>query len=261
MRVLKKPVRGLILLMISIVFLGIVISSIYYSRINQSVDPRIVPARELYARYDELAQQNQFNQVFKLLDSVESIYNTLPHYKDSYESGVIYNNRAAAFITMAINKDSLVVPAGSAEWKLMGKDQLLNLAEEAVQTSIRIYEQWLGDFSGLSEEEISGHIRNNFLTGLTEFSDDRQLKYVERRVDEITDAQLETPRRLSVSYTNLGIIHRHRENYEDAILNYQRAIELWGENLAAENNLNLLLGRPVKKRTFIQKMFPKERID
>jgi len=33
-------------------------------------------------------------------------------------------------------------------------------------------------------------------------------------------------------------------------------MELWGENLTAENNLNILLGRPVRKRTFIQKMFP-----
>jgi len=261
MRVFIKPARGLILVMISVVLLGVVISTFYYRRINQSVDPRIVSARELYAEYDELAQQNQFNQVFKLLDSVESIYNTLPHYLDSYESGVLYNNRAAAFITMAIHKDSMAVPAGSAEWKLMGKDQLLNLAEEAVQTSIRIYEKWLGDFSGLSEEEISGRIRSTFLTGLSEFPEEEQLNYLKRRVDEIADAQLETPRRLSVSYTNLGIVNRHRENYEDAILNYQQAIDLWEENLAAENNLNLLLGRPLKKRTFIQKMFPKERIE
>ncbi len=38
MRVFIKPMRGLILLMISIVLIGIAISSIYYGRLNQSVD-------------------------------------------------------------------------------------------------------------------------------------------------------------------------------------------------------------------------------
>ena len=261
MRFFMKPARGLILVMISIVLIGVVISNIYYRRINQSVDPRIIPAMELYSGYDELAVQNHFNPVFKLLDSVESIYHTIPHYKDSYEAGVLYNNRTAAFLTMAIHIDSLVVAAGSAEWKLMSKEQLLNLAEEAVKTSIRIYEHWLENFSRLPEEEISRYIENKFLSGLSGYTDKEQLKFLERRVKEIEDAQLETPRRLSVSYTNLGIIHRHREDYENAMISYQKAIELWEENLAAENNLNLLLGKPLKKRTFIQKMFPKERVD
>ena len=66
----------------------------------------------------------------------------------------------------------------------------------------------------------------------------------------------ETPRRLSVSYTNLGIMYRFREDYENAALSYKKAMDLWEDNLSAENNLNILLGRPLKKRSLLRKIFP-----
>jgi hypothetical protein len=48
-------------------------------------------------------------------------------------------------------------------------------------------------------------------------------------------------------------------DYEKAINNYQKAIDLWDQNLTAENNLNILLGKPLKKRNLIQKLFPPKR--
>ena len=69
----------------------------------------------------------------------------------------------------------------------------------------------------------------------------------------------ETDRRLSVCYTNLGVIERTRGNYQEAIMNYEKALNLWDRNLEAENNLNRLLGRPIKKRNLLQKLFPPDR--
>ena len=85
------------------------------------------------------------------------------------------------------------------------------------------------------------------------------VNFIKKRITEITEAQTETKRRLSVSYTNLGLVYRQQLKYEDAVLSYQKAIENWDRNLTAENNLNKLLGRPEKKRNLIQKLFPPER--
>ena len=70
---------------------------------------------------------------------------------------------------------------------------------------------------------------------------------------------METDRRVSVCYTNLGIILRSRDDNEGAAEMYIKALELWEMNLEAENNLNRLLGRPLKKRNIIQKLFPPEK--
>ena len=72
-------------------------------------------------------------------------------------------------------------------------------------------------------------------------------------------ALLENNRRLSVCYTNLGLISRFQGNYEDAVKQYEKALALWDRNLDAENNLNKLLNRPIKKRNIIQTLFPPEK--
>ena len=95
-----------------------------------------------------------------------------------------------------------------------------------------------------------------FLLGLENYTEKEKINFISKRVSEIVDAQNETPRRLSVAYTNLGIIKRHQEKYKDAIDCYTKAIELWDMNLAAENNLNTLLGRPLKKQNMLRKIFP-----
>jgi hypothetical protein len=47
--------------------------------------------------------------------------------------------------------------------------------------------------------------------------------------------------------------------YDSAAFYYNNAIELWDRNLTAENNLNILLNRPQKKRNLIQTLFPPEK--
>jgi tetratricopeptide (TPR) repeat protein len=114
-------------------------------------------------------------------------------------------------------------------------------------------------FSGKNEDAIIQEIESDFLDGLEQIPVKEQQSYLEKRVEEIIVAQHETKRRLSVSYTNLGIIHRHRGEFEEASEYYQKAFTLWEDNLTARNNLNILLGRPVEKRNFLEKLFPPDK--
>lgn len=246
----NKKTRALIMIMGALVLSGIAISYLYYKNINESIDPRIVKARTLYEKYNLYAQSNEFDSIFLLMDSIELIYTNFDHYKDSYEVGVLYNNRAASFLTMALYTNDI---------KEIDQDSIINLAEIAVKKSIEIYNHWLGKFQNKSLIEIENIISNDFYTGLEKYNADQKNKFLKNRINEIQDSQKETKRRLSVSYTNLGIIDRHKLLYESAANCYKKAIDLWDRNLTAENNLNVLLGRPIKKRSFIQRLFPPDR--
>jgi tetratricopeptide (TPR) repeat protein len=249
----NKNKRAFILVMTALSFVVIIFAYFYYSNKNSSNDPRIVDARKLYKRYNEYASQNNFSRVFSLLDSVETIYTNIPHYKESFEVGVLYNNRAAAFLTMALYDNK------PEKLKEFSKDSLLTLAKVNVNTSISIYENWLYTYQNKTVNAIEKLIQSSFYEGLSEYSEKEKRRFLKNRLKEIETAQYETNRRLSVAYTNLGIINRHMENYENAIVHYQKAIELWDQNLTAENNLNILLGKPLKKRNLIQKLFPPKR--
>ena len=130
----NKKTRALIVIMSALVLSGVAISYSYYKNINESIDPRIVKARTLYEKYNVYAQKNEFNSIFSLMDSIELIYTDFDHYKNSYEMGVLYNNRAASFLTMALYTDDIAKT---------DQDSLINLAEFAVKKSIEIYNQWL----------------------------------------------------------------------------------------------------------------------
>lgn len=249
----NKNKRAFILVMTALSFIVIIFAYFYYSNKNSSNDPRIVEARELYQKYNAYASENDFNQIFSLLDSVEYIYSTIPHYSKSFEVGVLYNNRAAAYLTMALYDNK------PRNFKDYTKDSLLSLAKSNVNTSIIIYENWLSKYKDREINEIEKLIQSSFFKGLSVYSEKEKDRFLKNRIKEIETAQYETKRRLSVAYTNLGIINRHLENYENAIVYYQKAIELWDQNLTAENNLNILLGKPLKKRNLIQKLFPPKR--
>lgn len=252
----NRSTRALILIMIALVTSGFLISHFYYQRENASIDPRVITPRKAYNNYDKYASQNNFIAVFRLLDSIEMMYENIEHYKNSYEKGVIFNNRAAAYLTLALFKDSLSLPGDNILFRNYSKDSLLRLATVNVDISRSIHRNWLKQFADKNPDEIEAMIKPVFYIGLEAYERDKKERFLKKRIEEISLAQEETKRRLSVSYTNLGIIQRHRENYKQAIYSYKKAIDLWDRNLTAENNLNKLLGRPVKKRNFIQKMFP-----
>jgi tetratricopeptide (TPR) repeat protein len=247
---INSPTRRLILTMSFLVVIVIVIVQLYYKRQNQLVDPRIVPARELYATYNDLAVTGDFDSVFKLLEEIEVIYADVGHYRNAFEQGVISNNRAAVWLTMGLNETM---------YDSTARDSLVKLAEDAVKTSIMIYENWENEYGHADPERCRNQIAAAFKDGLESYETEQQEKFLDQRVNEIVRSTGEIRRRLSVSYTNLGIVHRHHERYDSAAHYYTKALELWDRNLTAENNLNLLLGRPKRKRNIIQRLFPPER--
>jgi len=246
----NKTTVALVLIMSAIVLVALATASFYYKKQNNSIDPRILEARTLYEKYNVYAQSSDFDAVFRLMDSIEMIYNETSHYQDSYEIGVLYNNRAASFITQALFSEGIEKDV---------QDSLMQNAEMAAQKSIEIYDLWLDIYQDKNALEIEELLDSDFFIGLEKYSDKQKDSFLQSRIEEIQEAQIETKRRQSVSYTNLGIIYRHRLQYEAAAQYYKQAIDLWERNLTAENNLNILLGRPLVKRNFIQKMFPPSR--
>lgn len=249
----NKNKRALILAMIALSFIVLGFTYFYYRDVNSSKDPRVTQARELYEKYNNYTAQSNFENIFELLDSIEHIYNGIEHYSESFEVGVLYNNRAASYLTMAIYDYK------PERFSLLSKDSLLKLAQSSALESISIYESWLAKYKGESLNQINKILQQDFFIGFENYTEKQKEKFIQSRIKEIETAQYETERRLSVAYTNLGIVYRHFEDYESAINNYQKAIELWDQNLNAENNLNILLGKPLKKRNLIQKLFPPKR--
>ena len=254
---ISSSLRALILIMIVLVITGILIARSYYGNINKSIDPRVVKARELYAKYDSYAQEGNYYRVFALLDSIEFIYRATKHYEGSFELGVLYNNKSAALLTISMFADS--IPKEYNPYSYLTIDSLVTLAEINALKAISVYDNWLTGFSGKSHEQISEIIEPRFMEGLESITPDLKTKYIKARTKDIEKALLENNRRLSVCYTNLGIVFRQREQYKQAVEQYKKALELWERNLNAENNLNHLLGKPLVKRNFIQKLFPPER--
>ncbi len=253
----NRATGALIIIMIALVVIGFFIARQYYRSVNRAVDPRIVPARELYARYDNYALEGNYYKIFSLLDSVEDVYKAYPHYENSFEMGVLYNNRGAALITLSLFGDSI-----RADYNPLFKtspDSIMNIAEYNIEKAISIYTDWIEYYGDKSSEDIAELIGTEFRGEM--ITDDEELtnKYLEARVNEIKTAVEETDRRLSVCYTNMGVIRRHNGEYEEAVRCYEKALNLWARNLSAENNLNTLLGKPLKKRNIIQNLFPPDK--
>lgn len=253
----QRSVGRLVGIMAIIVVAGILIARNYYGNMNRNVDPRIVPARELYEQYDSYARSGDYYRIFALIDTISEIYGIIPHYIESYEVGVLLNNRAAAMLTIALYGDS--IPESANPLFELSPDSVVTMAENNIRVAIALYEGWHMRFEGRDDKEIRQMIEPEFMDGLELTDPHLADKYLENRVKEIENSLIENQRRLSVCHTNLGLVYRLREQYPEAMAQYEMAMALWDRNLDAENNLNRLLGRPLKKRNFIQKMFPPEK--
>ena len=245
-----KGTRLVILVMIILTFIGIVIAKIHYGNVNNAVDPRITEARILYGRYNRYASENDTEMVVAILDSIRTIYLSVPHYRGSYELGVIENNLASVYLTVALSS------TGIDERKQF----LLSAAEEHLLSGIDYYSAWIGQFGNLTEAQISGIVTEEFDGDETLRGSVNRDAIIRKRIRDLIDAQKETPRRLSVSYSNMGIISRHREKAEEAVGYYERALEMWPDNHTARNNLNIIFGLPPVKQSFIRRMFPPDRL-
>ena len=236
--------------MIILSLLGIAISKNYYGNINNSIDPRVKKAHLFYRSYNAYAFKNDAEMVLALLDSITDVFSAVPHYSNSYEMGVIHNNRASVFLTKALS-DTL---------KEEIKQHYFTLAEQQLLKSIDYYTSWIKLFDNKTEEDIKDIVGKDFISD-SSIKDNKNIEaFIRKRVKDILTALIETPRRLSVSYTNLGIIKRHAGQLEEAYNFYIKALDLWDENHIAKNNVNILFGELPEKQNFLRKLFPPERL-
>lgn len=249
-----KRVLGAVL----IITIGIVVSSwVYYRGINRSVDPRIVSANLKYDEFRKLVKSNSLDHALVILDEIEAVYLQTSGYESSFELGVVNNDRGSVFLNKV---ETEYLTAGDKVIK-ENVDQYLVYAKGFFETSVAIYEAWLARMGKLNRREIEAEIKPYFPENDPAFSGYQHNRIVEKRVEDILEAQIETERRLSVTLTNLGVIARYNKDNLQSKAYYEQALALWPENYVANDNLRVLHGQPVEKRSIINQLFPKDRIE
>ena len=241
---LTRKTKRLIVIMFIITAITLIAAYFYYERINRLEDPRTVAITEMYIQYNQYVSENDFYNVIAILDTMEQAYKQIDHYRDSFEIGVIYTDRAAAYLTMALYNTE----------DEKEKAAYLNIADANLATSLEYYKKWESVYKNRDRVSISEMIRKDFPDNF-----DRRDKIIEKRAGTIEKALSEMNQRKSVTYTNLGIVKRHQGDLELAVKYYQEAIDLWENNISAKSNLNVLLGGEPIKQNFIQKLFPPEK--
>lgn len=229
-------------------------AAFYYGRVNRAEDPRVLEARELLRLYEKGLESDQYGSALSILRAMERIYANTAGYERSFELGVILNNKASVYL---VKLETELLGGGEVDRQEML--QTLETAEEYTREAIAIYEQWIAERGQLSRQEIEQQVVPTFAPNDPLLQDVNLERVIQKRVDDLVLAQVETPRRLSVSYANLGVIERYKGNPETAKICYERAIALWERNYTARDNLNVLMNRPMEKRSIIDRLFPPER--
>ena len=248
-----KKVLAMTLTITATIVLG---SYFYYEDSNSAEDPRIMPAKTLLLKYDKQLESYEYIQALSLLDTMLDIYQNTPGYESSYEIGVLLNNKAIVYL---VELETDLLTGKKIDQTAMNK--ILQTAANYTRQAIALYEKWLADIGDLSKAQIKERIAPYFNADDPAFAGMDIRKVLKKRVKSIQDAQIETPRRISVSLTNLGVINRYLGELEEARKNYEKAIALWDRNYTAQDNLNILLNQPVKKRSMLSRLFPPERTD
>lgn len=245
---ITKGTKTVIIAMAVLVFIGITIAYFYYNGINEAEDPRVLDAKFQYKAYNDFAAQNNYTAVFATLDTIEAIYTACPDYVNSYEMGVVYNNRTAVWTTAALFEH-----VNQAD-----KQAKLDSAYKNSVKSVAIYTNWLSEYGELAKEDILVKITPFFSEYNEMFEGENLPAIINKRADEIVLSQKESLKRISVAYTNLGVVQRHKEDYDAAMESYKQALRYWRGNRSAKNNINVLLGRPIEDPSILERMFPEE---
>jgi hypothetical protein len=229
---------------------AIIVAFLYYRGVNRSEDPRIETARLQLLKFEKEGSTINAIDAFHYLDSANSVFNSLPDYKTSYERGVIYNNKCSALLLKAIY-DSTITG--------MEKGTLLRLSFSYNDSSITVYRNWIREWGDLSEGEIREKIAPYMRVEDKAFSGLNFDNLFQRRVKNLVLAQTETPRRLSVSLSNRGTLYRHLAEPDSALHYFTLALSLWKENRTAKSNLSVLMGGDPVKATIIESLFPPDK--
>jgi len=174
----------------------------------------------------------------------------LPDYKNSFETGVIFNNRCSGLLLMALYDTTV------SEWE---KRTILELSMNYCDSAISVYNSWMNEWGGLSEGEISSRLTEFMCSEDNAFKGRNFNKLIRRRIKNIETAQIETPRRLSVSYSNKATIFRHCLEPDSAMCYYRKAISAWGDNRTARSNVSVLMGGDPIEPGLIESLFPPDR--
>jgi len=248
--VISPGTRKLLAITFSVALLAVVFAFFYYRGINRSEDPRVAKAREYMADYDRLSGGTESVALFFMLDSAERIYRRVPGYGSSYENGVIYNNRGSSLLLKALYDSSLT----STE-----KVTLLELSVSYCDSAVTTYRNWLDQWDPLTEEVVSERLKEQMSESDPAFAGLNFSRLLKKRVKDIMLARVETPRRLSVSYTNKGTAYRHLMMPDSALMYYEKALAIWKHNRTAGSNLSVLLGGEPVKPGIIESLFPPDR--
>jgi hypothetical protein len=248
--IISRGTKVIFSITFSVSLLAVVFAYFYYRSINRSEDPRIKSAKTWLSEYDRITGGVDSYNSFYLLDSAFSVFMSLPDYRYSYETGVVYNNKSSAFLILALYDTSLTESE---------KKSLLIRSLAYCDSSISNYTTWLKEWADLSPLTIAEKIRPYMSEKNAAFRDYNFRKIFARRIKNIITAQTETPRRLSVSLSNKGTIYRHLMMPDSSLVYYRKALSLWQDNRTAKSNLNVLLGGQPLKPTLIQSLFPPDR--
>lgn len=248
--VLTAGTRKLLVITSSVAALAVLYAVFHYRGINRSEDPRVAPARQLMAEYDRLSGGPGSHDFFNLLDSAAVIYESVPGYERSWETGVIFNNRCSGLLMMAIYDDSLNDSV---------RRSLIDLSVTWCDSSIIRYLDWKEEWGDIPEDEVVRKLNLSMSAEDPAFEGYRFERIFGKRVDDIMLARVEVDRRLSVSYTNKATAFRHLMMQDSAYYYYQKALSLWNQNRIAKSNLSVLMGGDPVKTGIIESLFPPDR--
>ena len=248
--IISKGTKVIFTITFSVTILAVIFAFFYYRNINNSEDPRIKKAREFLLQYEKESGRNNSLDAFPFLDSANTIFRSFPDYESSFEIGVIYNNKCSALLMMSLYDSTI---------KEFEKNNLLSLAMKYCDSSISNYSAWITSWDSLSPEIISDRISPYMKEDNPAFRGYDFEKIFARRVKNIVAAQIETPRRLSVSLSNKGTIYRHIMKPDSSLICYQLALSLWKDNRTAKSNVNVLMGGEPIKPSLIELLFPPDK--
>jgi len=249
MRNINKQTKRLIIILIFTVISGLVFAYFYYRNINDSIDPRLIETQKILADFDNINKLDSSFVAIDLMNKLEQQLKEIDLYHNSYEIGVVYNNRASVYLMLAVYND---------EYKNM-KDSLFNMALNDLSKADNIYNNWIKWKVNINDAELKIYLKTEYNKASNIFKDKDINSIIEHRVKDLKLAEIETPRRLSVVYSNIAVIKRHTNKLDDAIAYYTKSLELWPKNHEAKNNLNVLCGKEKEKQSVINKMFPSKR--
>lgn len=248
--VISPGTKKLLAITLTVALLAVISTFFYYREVNRAEDPRVAEARALMAEYDRVSGGTNSHASFHLLDSAGKIFSRVPGYESSWERGVIYNNKCSGLLLVALYDSTINVTE---------KNRLLDLSVSYSDSSISVYNCWLEEWEDLSEESIAQRLLSEMNEEDPEFEGLDFRKIYRKRVSDVMLARIETPRRLSVSFTNKATAYRHLMNQDSALVYYEKALALWKDNHAAKSNLSVLMGGEPLKRGIIESLFPPDR--